>query len=404
MPFSPRVTVVRKTSRKHLILRYRDPLTKQEQIRSAGTNVLREAERAAARWERELADDPHKAPDEMTWQDFRDRYRDQHLMSLALRSRQMSLSVLDRFEEVCKPARLQAVDAWMISRFSAARRTAAAAESTIQSELGTLRAALRWGVDVGLLKAAPHFPRVRRAKSSKRKPMKGRPIRDDEFPLMLAAVERAVEGDEKRTAWTRYLRGMWASGLRLKESLDLSWDSDEFMAVDLTHGRPMFRVPAEAEKGNKDRYLPMAPEFAAFLMETPSLERNGRVFVFPRQRNRGPRISQWRVSEVISAIGKAAGIVVDTRGPKYASAHDLRRSFGTRWAKLVMPQVLMQLMRHDSIETTMRYYVDIEAQDTTELLYAAVEKGDNPGDRDRPARQKTKKTSVKTQRPRSSVG
>ena len=34
-----------------------------------------------------------------------------------------------------------------------------------------------------------------------------------------------------------------------------------------------------------------------------------------------------------------------------------RRRFGTRWAPLVTPQQLQQLMRHESIQTTMAYYV-----------------------------------------------
>ena len=49
---------------------------------------------------------------------------------------------------------------------------------------------------------------------------------------------------------------------------------------------------------------------------------------------------------------------------KYASAHDMRRSFGERWASRVMPQVLMELMRHESIDTTLRYYVGRNAQQT----------------------------------------
>lgn len=56
-----------------------------------------------------------------------------------------------------------------------------------------------------------------------------------------------------------------------------------------------------------------------------------------------------------------AAVKVNTDGRtgkiKYASAHDLHRSFGERWAARVMPQILMQLMRHEAIETTMRYYV-----------------------------------------------
>lgn len=78
-----------------------------------------------------------------------------------------------------------------------------------------------------------------------------------------------------------------------------------------------------------------------------------------------------RVSRVISAIGKKAKVVVNKADEKYASAHDFRRAFGTRWAKRVMPMVLQKLMRHDSIETTMRYYVDLDADEMAEELWKA---------------------------------
>ena len=41
-------------------------------------------------------------------------------------------------------------------------------------------------------------------------------------------------------------------------------------------------------------------------------------------------------------------LVSQTGKTKYASAHDMRRSFGDRWAELVMPAVLQQLTRHPS--------------------------------------------------------
>jgi integrase len=62
---------------------------------------------------------------------------------------------------------------------------------------------------------------------------------------------------------------------------------------------------------------------------------------------------------------------------KYASAHDLRRAFGERWAALIMPAHLQQLMRHQSIETTLRYYVGANAERTAETCWAAI-----PGARD----------------------
>ena len=94
------------------------------------------------------------------------------------------------------------------------------------------------------------------------------------------------------------------------------------------------------------------------------------------------------MGRTFSAIGKKAGVKVKTETGKngqlvvkYASAHDLRRSFGLRWASRVMPQVLMELMRHESIDTTMRYYVGRNAQSTAAVLWAAHDaaKGNTSG-------------------------
>jgi integrase len=85
---------------------------------------------------------------------------------------------------------------------------------------------------------------------------------------------------------------------------------------------------------------------------------------------------RWDVGPIVSAIGKAAGVVVDERQRgketvrKFTSAHDLRRSFGSRWAGRVMPTVLRELMRHSSINTTMAYYVGMNAEATAETLWA----------------------------------
>ena len=86
------------------------------------------------------------------------------------------------------------------------------------------------------------------------------------------------------------------------------------------------------------------------------------------KRKRGTRLSAHRVGELVSDIGREAGVKVATNAQKgnikYASAQDLRRSFGERWATRIMPPDLMILMRHESISTTMRYYVGRNAQNT----------------------------------------
>ncbi len=76
---------------------------------------------------------------------------------------------------------------------------------------------------------------------------------------------------------------------------------------------------------------------------------------------------------MISLMGELAGVKVHTHAKtgkvKFASAHDLRRSFGTRWARLVPTAVLMQLMRHASIATTNSYYIGLDADEIAEDLY-----------------------------------
>ena len=76
-------------------------------------------------------------------------------------------------------------------------------------------------------------------------------------------------------------------------------------------------------------------------------------------------------------FGKKAGVVTNKATDKWGSAHDLRRAFGTRWAKKVMPATLQRIMRHADIGTTMQYYVGIDADDMADELW--VKFGNTPG-------------------------
>jgi len=85
------------------------------------------------------------------------------------------------------------------------------------------------------------------------------------------------------------------------------------------------------------------------------------------------RASQFTAGNIIQDIGKKAHVVVAK--DKFASAHDLRRSFGSRWSLRVLPAILQQMMRHESITTTMDYYVGREA----DLLNAQIRASLNVG-------------------------
>jgi len=93
--------------------------------------------------------------------------------------------------------------------------------------------------------------------------------------------------------------------------------------------------------------------------------------------------------KVVSEIGKAAGVKVnEVPKVKFASAHDLRRSFGERWATRVMPNVLQELMRHESIQTTMQYYVGQNAQRTAAILWEAHQQANSREEVDEVARKR----------------
>ncbi|WP_158261251.1 MULTISPECIES: tyrosine-type recombinase/integrase [Pirellulaceae] len=230
-----------------------------------------------------------------------------------------------------------------------------------------LKSVLNWGKDVGLINRVPKIKILKQLKGAKL--MRGRPLTDEEFQRMLDAVPEVV-GDDLAEGWKYFLEGLWWSGLRVSEAINLYWDRRDRLSVDFSGEYPMFRILAEFEKGKWDRILAMAPEFAKFLERTPIEDRSGRIF-----EPAGISIERQRThfSKRGTLIGKAAGIVVETdpeTGTKrYAGLHDLRRSFGERWAQRILPQQLMELMRHESIETTLKFYVGADAMRTARVIW-----------------------------------
>jgi len=170
----------------------------------------------------------------------------------------------------------------------------------------------------------------------------------------------------------------------------LSWDRGSGFAVDLSSRRPAFRIKAEAQKARRDEVVPMTPDFAQWLFDTPEADRRGRVFRLDHP-DTGRAIDEHEVGKIVGDIGRKAGIIVNrtrkavwedqpdgTRQkvvkdnvPEFATCHTLRRSFGNRWARKVMPAVLQRLMRHADIKTTMAFYVDLDADALADELWAA---------------------------------
>jgi integrase len=211
-------------------------------------------------------------------------------------------------------------------------------------------------------------PKVVMPKTAKHRKMKGGPLVGEQFERLLLVVPRVRPKDT--ADWVRYLHGLWLSGLRLAESVALSWDADAPFAVDLSGRHPRFRIKGEAQKSGRDELTPMVPPFAEYLLQTPERQRRGRVFRLNQDGGSVP-LDVHHVGQIVDKIGRLAGVVVNPASGKTASSHGLRRTFGTRWSRKVMPAVLQRLMRHANIATTMAFYVDLDADEMADRLWAS---------------------------------
>ena len=381
--------------RKNLYLRYTDPATGKLIEKSAGTSRQALAVKAAGKWEAELNEGRYQKPSRMSWEVFKDYYTTNAMTALAMSSQATYEATINVFERTCNPQKLSDVTTAKVTGFATRLRENGLAQATVACYLRHLKAMTRWANREGLLNDVPKFTMPKRVKGAK--VMRGRAITAEEFERMLKVVPKVVE-NTAANSWKFYLRGLWESGLRLSESLTVRWDNaPDAIVVDLTGRRPMLRISAEAEKGNQDRLLPITPEFAVLLDGVPEPERQGRVFKLLDIDGTLLRTNRTVVGKIVSAIGEAAGVVVDERQKrgktvrKFASAHDLRRAFGQRWSGRVMPTVLRELMRHEDISTTMKYYVGQNAEATADLLWAAV--GDTLGDTSAPEEKRSSKNT-----------
>lgn len=360
-----KVKVVFKKDRQQFVLRWNDPETGAEHQQKANAKTRADALKEAGQLEASIREGRYDDSGRIVWSHAIERFGQEKLPQLRPRTQEKYSQTLQEIERLVRLRRLADLDASRISIYQAKLRDRGLRPSTIHGRLAHVKAFTRWCEEVGLGKA-PRFrmPSLRGVG----KLMRGRPISETEFGQVLEAVDSVV-APSAAAAWRFYLRGMWLSGLRRGESLELYWDRQDALWVELDGPRPMLRISAEHEKGGQDRRIPITPDFAKHLATVPFEERTGRVFKLPGRGGKGLAAGDW-INRVMRRIGKESGVVVDSRGNrKHVTLHDLRRSFGARWAARVPVHVLRELMRHGDLKTTMDYYVGQDAERTAEYLW-----------------------------------
>jgi integrase len=345
-------------------------------FRSKGTKIpadgkvkSRKAAHDAARdWQTELQSGD-STPGKITWERFRERFEKEVWPEHPASTQELDAIAFDHLQYIAKPVLLTDVDAEAVAKFKRGLRKRGNSASTIGIRLRHLRKALNWAVKRGMLKSAPV---IEQPKDAKRAKAKGRAITEAEYSLIVDCVKEVIPAPYV-AMWRHFIEGLWTGGLRIEEALRLSWEPDAPVRVVMSdNGAPYFHFDPEGHKRGVDLDCPIAPEFQLTLESVPDEDRRGYVFDV-RYSARSERLTPNRVGVLLRRISKEAGVRTKPGNEGWATAHDFRRSFGTRWASRLQPLDLMELMRHESISTTKNFYRTADVQRSSSHLWAALE-------------------------------
>lgn len=350
------------------VLRWIDPTSLHERERVLGTNVSEEDKlRAMLLKEQELEAGIASPPARLLWTAFLEEFERLHFPKLQPGTQARYRATFRALKRHVNIKRVADLTSLRIEYFAAKLREQKLSPASIQTDLRQLKTVLAWGKRRGLVAVVPEIDRADSGETG----AKGRPLDDAEVEQFVAAIPKVFDDAPRQTAWAFLVRGLSLSGLRLAEAVALTWDDPTKPIVCEVQGCPVVHFPLGSQKSRREESVPITPDFLALLETVPVDRRTGKVFPLAGVENR--RFAVHSASTILSQIGKASGIVVK-RYPhngkeKFASAHDLRRTFGQRWAILPDGQ-LTSLMRHRDAATTRKYY----ATGDLHALASAVQK------------------------------
>lgn len=367
-----------KTSRQGIVFKWRDPNTgKTCQRAYKGKNTRNAIETAR----QQIDDEVNRAGSSLAWGGFIDRVENTFYAGMAKRSCEKPRRMLRLVEaEFHRRGNKNPLASDLTTEIVLAVEEQLAASgvsaASVHSNMASLWAVINWGADVDISPRL-HKPRRRTRKSERKqqtRAAKGRALTLEEVERMETAIiknpvldpdqpparQRVRKSHEPADVVINAMHVMRLLGLRLADTLLLRWEpAPGCHWIDLESRTPAMHL-CDEQKSGKPETVPLTPPAVKWLrsIEQPT----GYVCRLPAQAG-GYQQTTSRLGRIIERAGRSAGIIVKPDGgkmgaPKYASAHDLRRTFVTFWLSRLNIAEVRTLSRHASVETLLRYYTD----------------------------------------------
>lgn len=308
-----------------LMLQWIDPETGKRRSKSSGTTDEKVAEKKRLIHEHELNSGRYEDRSRMSWERFKELYQSEKLAMTGEKNQEKAVSAFAKLEEKIAIKSVGQITERTISTFAKKLREEGLAAATIAAYLRYLKAALRWAEQQKIITRAPAIimPKVPKNTSAAKIRAAAR-LTTEEFERLLAASPN--EG------WRLLIALAWHCGLRREEAREVRGEHIRLADHIIT-------IPKN-KAGDVDG--------AAFI--TPELDEMLRM-IFADNVPMGRLIPGHAVPNNPSMVSKAFGRIAKKAAVRGASKrglitlHDLRRSFGSRWAGKVPAQVLQRMMR-----------------------------------------------------------
>jgi len=138
------VSIYRRTGGKFFQAKWVDPASSRTKQKSTKTNIKRDAERFAARLEKELNDGTYFEQTKTKWSTFRERYETEVVPGFRDRSAEKVSTSFNHVERIIKPNLLSQVDANAISKLVKKLRSEGLVEVSIKGYLAYIKSSLEW--------------------------------------------------------------------------------------------------------------------------------------------------------------------------------------------------------------------------------------------------------------------